>query len=141
MSRLKMLTQVLQKAKHISLQGVHASHTGIFAQNSFHIDYQFMLHFNKVAILTENCQNYLFFNTKTNKGEIGLYFGNNEKNCQVAPQVRNLKKKYKNPDISTIIPPLGMTWVSKEAVWSTLGYLIDFGRCFPAKIEQTLRIF
>ena len=24
---------------------------------------------------------YLFFNTETNKGEIGLYFGNNEKNC------------------------------------------------------------
>jgi hypothetical protein len=34
----------------------------------------------------------------------------------VAPQVRNLKKKCKNHDISTIIPPLGMTWVSKEAV-------------------------
>ena len=38
-----------------------------------------MHHFKKVAILTENCYNYLFFNTKTNKEEIGLYFGNNEK--------------------------------------------------------------
>jgi hypothetical protein len=38
-----------------------------------------MLHFKKVGISTKNCQNYLFFNTKTNKGDIGLYFGNNEK--------------------------------------------------------------
>jgi hypothetical protein len=30
--------------------------------------------------------------------------------------VRNLKKKCKNHDISTIIPPLGMAWDSKEAV-------------------------
>jgi hypothetical protein len=27
----------------------------------------------KVAILTENCESYFFFNTKTNKAEIGLY--------------------------------------------------------------------
>ena len=59
----------------------------------------------------------------------------------MAPQVRNLKKKCKNHDISIIIPPLGMTWVSKEAVWSTLVHLIGLGCCFPAKIEQTLKIF
>ena len=35
----------------------------------------------QVAILTENYQNYGFFNTKTNKGEIRLNFENNEKNC------------------------------------------------------------
>ena len=38
-----------------------------------------MLHFKKVGIMTENCQNYLNFNSETNKGDIGLYFGNNEK--------------------------------------------------------------
>ena len=43
--------------------------------------------------------------------------------------------KYKNHDISTIIPPLGITWVPKEAVWSTLVHLIGLGCCFPAKIE------
>jgi hypothetical protein len=58
----------------------------------------------------------------------------------VAPQVRNLKKKCKNYDISTIIPPLGMAWVSKEAVWSTQVYLFGLSRCFPAKIEQTLKM-
>jgi hypothetical protein len=31
-------------------------------------------------------------------------------------KVRNLKKKSKNHYISTIIPPLGMPWVSKEAI-------------------------
>ena len=35
----------------------------------------------KTAILTKNCQNYSVFNTKTNKGNIGLYFENVEKNC------------------------------------------------------------
>ena len=30
--------------------------------------------------------------------------------------------------------------MSKEAVWSILGHLIGLGRCFPAKIEQTLKI-
>jgi hypothetical protein len=34
----------------------------------------------------------------------------------VALLVRNLKKKCKNHDISTIILPLGMAWVPKEAV-------------------------
>ena len=38
-----------------------------------------MLHLKKVRISTKNCQNYLFFHPKTNKGDIGLYFGNNEK--------------------------------------------------------------
>ena len=33
-----------------------------------------MQHFEKVAILTQNCFKYLFFNAKTNEGEIGLYF-------------------------------------------------------------------
>ena len=50
------------------------THTGSFAQNSFQID---SIKSKKVAILTKN---YLFFNTKINEGEIGLYFGNNEKN-------------------------------------------------------------
>ena len=58
----------------------------------------------------------------------------------MAPQVRNLKKKCENYDISTIIAPLGMAWVLKEAVWSTLVCLIGLGRCFPAKIEQTQKI-
>ena len=35
----------------------------------------------KIAILTKNCQNYSGFNTKTNKGNIGPYFENVEKNC------------------------------------------------------------
>ena len=57
-------------------------HTGSFAQKSkFLSNYgQFMYHFKKVAILTEICEDYLFFNTKNINGEIGLYFGNNEKN-------------------------------------------------------------
>ena len=38
------------------------------------------IHVALQKILTENCKNYLFFNTKTNKGEIGLYFVNDEKN-------------------------------------------------------------
>ena len=29
------------------------------------------------------------------------------------------QKKCENHDISTIIAPLGIAWVSKEAVWST----------------------
>ena len=33
------------------------------------------------------------FDTKTNKGEIGLYFGNNEEKYYVAPQVRKWTKK------------------------------------------------
>ena len=35
-----------------------------------------MLHFKNVENFTENCSNYSFFNTKTNKGDIGLYFEN-----------------------------------------------------------------
>ena len=58
----------------------------------------------------------------------------------MAPEVRNLKTKCKNHDISTIIAPLGMAWVSKEALWSTSVHLIGLGRCFPAKIKQTLKI-
>jgi hypothetical protein len=65
--------------------------------------------------LTQSYSKYQFLNAKTNEGEIGLYFKNNKKNCEVAPQVRNLKKKSKNQYISTIIAPLGMPWVSKEA--------------------------
>ena len=51
------------------------------------------------------------------------------------------KRNCKKHDTSTIIPPLAMSWVSKEAVWSTLVHLFDLDRCFPAKIEQTLKIF
>ena len=40
-----------------------------------------MYDFKKVAVLTENCCKYLFFNAKTNKEEIGVYFGNNIKIC------------------------------------------------------------
>ena len=58
----------------------------------------------------------------------------------MAPQVRNLKNKCENHDISTIIPPLVMTWVSKEAVWSTKVHLIGLGFCFLIKIEQSLII-
>ena len=67
-----------------------------------------MYELKKVVVLTENSYKYLFFTAKTNKEEIGVYFGNNEKICKVAPQVRNLKKNCKNHDISTIIAPLGM---------------------------------
>ena len=38
-----------------------------------------MQHSEKVAILTQNCFKNLFFNAKTNEGEIGLYFENNKK--------------------------------------------------------------
>ena len=40
-----------------------------------------MYDFKKVAVLTENCCKYLFFTAKPNKEGIGVYFGNNEKNC------------------------------------------------------------
>ena len=64
------------------LAGSCKTHTGIFAQNSFQIDsINSCNNSKKTAILTKNCQNYSFFNTKTNKGDIGLYFGNIEKNC------------------------------------------------------------
>ena len=35
--------------------------------------YQFLYHCKKVCSF--DCENYLFFNTETDKGEIGLYFG------------------------------------------------------------------
>ena len=35
----------------------------------------------KTAILTKKMSKYSVFNTETNKGNIGLYFENNEKNC------------------------------------------------------------
>ena len=38
----------------------------------------------KTAILTKKMSKYSVFNTETNKGNIGLYFENNEKNCKVA---------------------------------------------------------
>ena len=47
---------------------------------------------------------------KLMKGKLGYILK------KVAPQVRNLKKKSKNQYIFTIIAPLGMPWVSKEAV-------------------------
>jgi hypothetical protein len=53
----------------------------------------------------------LFFNAKTNEGEIGLYFENNKKMPGGATS-----QKSKNHYIFNIIPPLGMPWVSKEAV-------------------------
>ena len=65
-------------------------HTGIFAKNSFQIDSinwidwvieLFMYDFKKVEVLTENCCKYSFFTAKTNKVEIMVYFGNNEKIC------------------------------------------------------------
>ena len=40
-----------------------------------------MYDFEKVAVLTVNCCKYLFFNAKTNKEEIGVYFEKNKKNC------------------------------------------------------------
>ena len=82
------------------------------------------------------------FNTKTNIGEIDLYFENNEKkNARWRHKSEIFKKKCKSHDTSTIILPLAMTWVSKEAVWSTLVHLFGLERCFPAKIEQTQKIF
>ena len=38
-----------------------------------------MYDFKKVAVLTENCCKYLFFNAKSNQEKIGVYFGNNKK--------------------------------------------------------------
>ena len=38
-----------------------------------------MYHFEKVAILTQNCFKYLLFHAKTNEGEIGLYFQKDKK--------------------------------------------------------------
>ena len=35
----------------------------------------------KTAILKKKMSKYSVFNTETNKGNIGLYFENNEKNC------------------------------------------------------------
>ena len=71
----------------------------------------------KNAILTENCWNYLFFNTKTNKGEIGLYFENDEKKLLGGATSQKSQKEMWKPFI--IIPSPGMALVSKEAVWST----------------------
>ena len=38
-----------------------------------------MYDFKKVAVVTENCCKYLFFNAKSNQEKIGVYFGHNKK--------------------------------------------------------------
>jgi len=65
--------------------------------------------------LTEIVKNYLFLTLKSIKGILGFILEIMKK-INSWSQVRNLNKKCKNHDISTIILPLGMAWVSKEAV-------------------------
>ena len=75
-----------------------------------------MWHFEKVAILTENCLKYLFFNAKTNQGEIGLYFERIEK-----ARWRH-RSEIPKGNLKTIISPLlfslwgNLGYVSKEAI-------------------------
>ena len=74
---------------------------------------------------------------KANKGEIGHYFGNNEKNKTLGGATsQKSQKESKTHDIST---PLGTAWVSKD-VWLAQNHPIGLGCCFLAKIEQTLKI-
>ena len=56
-------------------------HTGIFAQNSFQIDSINSCSTSKNCYFDKKMSKYSVFNTETNKGNIGLYFENNEKNC------------------------------------------------------------
>jgi hypothetical protein len=62
---------------------------------------------------------------KTNEREIGLYFENNKKKVGGATS-----QKSKNHYFSTIIPPLVMPWMSKEAAFV---HLMGLGRCFSSQ--------
>ena len=57
------------------------AHTEIFAQNSFQIDLINQCSTSKNCYFDKKMSKYSVFNTETNKGNIGLYFENNEKNC------------------------------------------------------------
>ena len=103
--------------------GMVETHIGSFAQNSFQIDSIF----EKVAILTQYCYKYLFFNAKTNEGEIGLHFKIIKKNTRECH-----KSKISQRNLKTIISTLllllwgvGTSWVSKEAVLYRFGPLFS----------------
>ena len=54
---------------------------GVLPKIPFKLTQSIHASLQKTAILTKGCQNYSFFNTKTDKGDIRLYFENVEKNC------------------------------------------------------------
>ena len=55
---------------------------GVLTKIPFKLTQSIHVALQKTAILTKNCQNYSVFNTKTNKGNIGLYFENVEKTAR-----------------------------------------------------------
>ena len=97
----------------MGMRGLSKYHTGIFAQNYFQID---SIHSKKLQFWQKIVKIIYFLTLKP------ILFWRYWKNDRWRHKSEISKRKVKT--ISTIIPPLGMVWVLKEAVWSTLFQLI-----------------
>ena len=82
---------------------------------------------------------YPFHNLQINKPDPKPYFEKKGKKSQRAPLLSNFKTKCINSDISTSLVSFGVNWVSKEAKTFKELEFLGLGRCFSAKIEQTLK--
>ena len=92
------------------------SHWGSFAQNSFQIDSINSCTTSKKLQFWLKIVGIIYFLTlKPIKGKLGFSLEIMEKNTRWRHKSEISKRNAK----TMISPPLGMAWVSKEAVWST----------------------
>ena len=69
--------------------------------------------------MTENCLNYLFFNTESDKGEIGLYFENNEKKILGGATSQKSQKRI----VKTMIFPLAFRLGFQKMQYDPLNFI------------------
>ena len=92
-------------------------HTGSFAQNYFQIDsINSCRTSKKLQFWLKYVRMIYFLTLKPIKGKLGFILDILKKKS-LAGATSQKSQKYKNHDIFTII--LVMTWVSKDATWST----------------------
>ena len=85
---------------------------GVFFQNSFQMDSSNSCSTSKKLQFQLKIVKIVYFTQKP----VGLYSKKNEKKMLGGTTSQKSQKKSKNCNISTIILPLGVAWVPKEAV-------------------------